>query len=380
MNKEFPDPFFIIGSSRSGTTYLQRVLNQHPKLFITHETRVFTYINRALNELPADDRAVLTRKEDWLRLLRREFPMLAYRFYRLIGAPKDARWGDKNPHYADPKIDPTALTTIDELFPRSQFIHILRDGRAVVASVLGKGWALNVDYAMDVWRRHVLHARAFGAQIGPERYLEVKHEDLVGDGEAVVAKIYAFLGVGPDDTVSAFLREQERERTPISKPTSDLAQQAGRPWEGRLDPDALAVVEHGLADLLVELGYETAEWRASLPAPPEARPALPTSVPTEDLSVPGSIDPDTATPDELRARLKLLDDVVADRNVQVKQLAAQLEAERTALEAARKRIQQQKERVAKLQRARADVEGDPIVRAVLRARRALGRKRGKRDA
>ena len=44
------DPFFIIGAPRSGTTFLQTVLDRHPDIFITNETRVMTFASRTLNK------------------------------------------------------------------------------------------------------------------------------------------------------------------------------------------------------------------------------------------------------------------------------------------------------------------------------------------
>jgi len=33
-----PDPIIVYGAPRSGTTYLEQILNAHPAIFISHET------------------------------------------------------------------------------------------------------------------------------------------------------------------------------------------------------------------------------------------------------------------------------------------------------------------------------------------------------
>ena len=38
--------FFVVGSSRSGTTMMGRILNNHPDIFTFHELHFFEKINR----------------------------------------------------------------------------------------------------------------------------------------------------------------------------------------------------------------------------------------------------------------------------------------------------------------------------------------------
>lgn len=249
-----PPPFFVIGAPRSGTSFLMEVLNRHPELFITNETRVMTFVNRCLNVVGSDHWVLMRHRQEFLAHLREELPGVLERFYERIGLPPGVRWGDKHPHYADSKTDPACLDTIDQLFPGSQFINILRDGRAVVASIVNKGWA-DLDEAIDVWRRHVLHARSFGDKIGPERFLTVRHEEILEDGPRIVQGVFDFLGVDEDPGVQRFLEEQAHERTPFSKPTLPT-DQLGRPdAKAPLSEEERDKVEQALLDLLIEFGY-----------------------------------------------------------------------------------------------------------------------------
>lgn len=258
------DPFFIIGAPRSGTTFLVELLNAHSQVMITDETRVMTHVSRILTEQPADRRTVMHKRAAWLEHLRAEFPRIVRGYYEKLGAPMNGRWGDKNPHYSDRKTDPAALATIDQLFPESQFIHIVRDGRAVVASLFSLGWAKNPAYAADVWRRHVEHSREFGAQIGPDRYLEFTYERLMAEPDQVTKEIFDFLGMDVSAEVERFLREEGQQRRPVSGATTDLAKAGSRQWEDKLEPRVLAAMNYHLADLLVEYGYETPAWRDAL--------------------------------------------------------------------------------------------------------------------
>ena len=261
-------PFFIIGAPRSGTTYLAKVLDRHQQIVCTDETRVMTWVNRALNDLPADKRAIQSLRDRWIAHLEAELPGMVSRFYQGLGARAGIVWGDKNPHYSDPKTDPAALQTIDRLFPRSRFIHIVRDGRNVVVSLMAKGWALNVHYGVDVWQRHVTHSRNFGRTLSSDRFLELRYEDIVADETAGVKAILDFLQVSEDPDLTRYLGEGGSKSDPVSAPITPADRFGAPMWADRLTPEQLAYVEHALADLLVEYGYETPAWRERVRATP----------------------------------------------------------------------------------------------------------------
>jgi hypothetical protein len=268
------DPFFIIGAPRSGTTFLVELLNSHPKILITDETRVFTHVSRILNEQPADQRNVMRHKAAWLEQLRADLPEVVRRYYRKLGAGEDFRWGDKNPHYADRRTDPACLETLDRLFPESQFIHIVRDGRAVVSSLFSLGWAKSPQYGADVWIRHVEQSRDFGRILSNRRWLEFTYERLVAEPEQVAKELFAFLGLDMTPEVTSFIAAEQQERKPVSGATSDLSKAGSREWERKLSPEILAAMNYAFADLLVEYGYEDASWRDEL----RAGPAVPMPV------------------------------------------------------------------------------------------------------
>lgn len=257
-------PFFVVGAPRSGTTYLVEVLDRHPEIMLTNETRVMTFVAKILHEYGKRQFVLLNERDRFLLRLRRELPEVVRRFYEDLGASQDSRWGDKFPHYADPNIDPRGLDLIDEFFPRCQFVHIVRDGRDVAASLLRKGW-VDFDEALDVWSRHVTHARDFGLRLGLGRYHELRYDDLIQDGPSTVRRLLAFLDVDPDDpVVRRFLEQQDRERTPFSGATTDATRIGSTTWQQRLRPEQITRANRKLADPLVALGFESHRWREQL--------------------------------------------------------------------------------------------------------------------
>lgn len=180
-------PFFVVGAPRSGTTYLQGVLDRHPEIFLTNENRILTGIARALRPLKSR-----TYDEEVRRHLKAHLREAVLDLYREIGADLDRqRWGDKYPHYADPSFPPT-LEVIDEFFPDSQLVWLRRDRDAVARSIEGKGWQKG-EKAYRIWDRIEGH-RLEVADAWGDRLLLVEYDDLPEDG---IPRILEFLDVGP---------------------------------------------------------------------------------------------------------------------------------------------------------------------------------------
>lgn len=219
------DPILLFGAPRSGTTYLQNILNANPTVFVSHESRVFAWLHQALNVLPQDPRYLITYRDEFVERIRSVLPDAIRDVYRDL-APKALHWGDKNPHYADPLIA-GCLDLVAELFPGSRFIHIIRDGRDVVCSLVrkrdsdGTPW-VTFEAAHSVWTSHLDLGCEFGRTLEPERYFEVRYEELIADDLAVAGDLFGFLGIPLDPAVSAFCRSQQAERTPLSGPTRDF--------------------------------------------------------------------------------------------------------------------------------------------------------------
>jgi hypothetical protein len=164
--------------------------------------------------------------------------------------------------------------------PDVRFLHIVRDGRDVVSSLVeasdgwGRAWGApaTVRDAAQIWRDYVEGARR-AQDLGP--YREVRYEDLRGDGAAaLLAETFAFCGVPIDaDEAStrlehfAFVRQRADgvsslvfggEAAAFAPSGSEPAGFFGsgpdggrRPWpvSDRVEFDAIA------GTLLRELGY-----------------------------------------------------------------------------------------------------------------------------
>jgi hypothetical protein len=262
-----PDPIVVYGAPRSGTTYLERILNSHPAVFISHESRVFAWLYKALEVLPEDDLLVLSHREAFVDYLRTVFPGMIRDFYGDL-APEVRYWGDKNPHYADYRVR-GCLEMIAELYPGSRFIHIIRDGRDVVTSLLrkktdGRAWA-TFEEAHATWKWSVDLGRKFGQQLSDNRYFELRYEDLVDDDAGVAKEIFGFLAIDFDPAVEAFCLGQQAKRTPFKDPTRDWKKGVTESeWAATFSPEEQAQSLELIGQDLVWYGYETEKSLAQL--------------------------------------------------------------------------------------------------------------------
>jgi hypothetical protein len=150
--------------------------------------------------------------------------------------------------------------TLFELFPEAKMIHIVRDGRAVAASILSlKDWAkiTTVDQAAHYWLERVAYGLAAESSYGQERVIRVRYEDLVCDPERELSRISAYLQID--------YQPQMVDGCGFKVPNYTLRQHSlvGKPldvtrigaWENKLTPRQIEIFESMTGDMLRYLGY-----------------------------------------------------------------------------------------------------------------------------
>ena len=256
------DPIVLFGAPRSGTTFLNQLLNADPEVHISHEMRLFAWAHETLVEATTKDRLLVTHREAFAAHATKHFAGLIRDFYATQW-PHVRYWGDKNPHYAD-VWNRGCLDTIRRIFPCAKFIHIIRDGRDVVASIArrqradGSAWA-SIEDAAWTWADHTTIGSAFGRKIGPGSYYEMRYKDLVADGLRAARSLFGFLEIPLHPAVEDFCLKQQLRRSLFSSPTRDLsAGDAGRSeWTTAFSAEERQLAMHILAPRLTEFGYAT---------------------------------------------------------------------------------------------------------------------------
>jgi Sulfotransferase family len=194
---------FVVGCPRSGTTWLQLLLSQHPAIATLQETHLFPdYISPAFARWRSESQKAretgltsLMSHSQFLDLWR-QFAEETLRV-ALVDKPNAAFILEKTPVHIHHGCE------ILELFPTAYFIHIIRDPRAVVASLLdaSRSWGRNFAPqtslpAAEMWRAAVLDGRRIGTLT--KRYMEVSYEVMLQRPEVELARVIKAIGLDPD--------------------------------------------------------------------------------------------------------------------------------------------------------------------------------------
>ena len=272
-------PVFIIGVHRSGTTLLRYMLGSHSRIYIPPES---DFIPNFFLHDPAGELS----DEQVARILGAIFER--YRFVKeWKGDPPDPaqfaqslpdrtpasfldalysayarqygaeRWGDKTPIYA------SYVDLLHDLFPRAQFLHIIRDGRDAALSMLDKyehdEFHVDIFFAARNWVRRICSAQSAGSRIGPNLYYELRYENLIDDPEGELRAVCDFLGEAYEPGMIEYHRTA-RERIPanshfFSNVRNPLSRQRVGRWQQEMSVADQRLVQRVAGRLLAELGY-----------------------------------------------------------------------------------------------------------------------------
>ena len=283
---------FIIGSGRSGTTILYNILATHPE---------FASFSTLSNNQPGS--------KDWLRfqklIVRGAFEsyvskriinptkvskFLTYPFqpseggkiYRFCGF-EDGRKMTENDYDGDMErklkdiikmhmevfdkksfinkrtANTQRLRLINIMFPDAYYIHMIRDGRAVINSYLGVDWwndmplwwlgkkVSEYEDASDPIELAAIHWMKNFEEIVAnkhifQRYIEVRYEELVHEPKKEIKKLIEFVG----------LSYPERFQNSIPEKLPNMNYK----WRKHLTNKQVAIIDSVAKDLLEKLGYK----------------------------------------------------------------------------------------------------------------------------
>ena len=286
-------PIFIVGAPRSGTSVLAWALNEYTELRTFPETDFLYYLfghNDLLRRVYdlAGSRPEHTFLENE-RVSWEEFlSFVGYGFNALMSSRSGGkRWVDQTPVH-------TLMTELLVwMFPDSQFVHILRDGRRVVASMLKFGeriatdpaaqeyinekarfvqddsvpWSTDCRSAAREWALFVERAMDF-AVCYPDRLITVKNEELAKEPAAGFETIAAFLAL-ENEKAPARLFGSTRLNSSFAPDGSPPPSGDETPWDTWTDQMRRAFGEEA-GGMMVRVGYwsedERGKWLAAFPA------------------------------------------------------------------------------------------------------------------
>ena len=284
---------FIVGCPRSGTTLLQRMVDAHPEIAITRQSRFIPNYYEKRKGLTPDglvtpdlvDRLIEERRFKNLEIDREELEGLAgsgeqeVSFESFVtgifdhyGKVQGKRLvGDKTPRYV------RSIPTLHDLWPETKFVHLIRDGRDVCLSMMNwkkadssagqfSAWKEDrVSTGALWWELNVRLGRQAGKSLAPELYHEVRYEELVSEPKGTCAVLCSFLGLPYDDAMLKFHEGREKADPDLdAKKGWRPLTQGLRKWSEQMSAEDLRRFEAASGYLLDELGYPRA-----VPDPPE---------------------------------------------------------------------------------------------------------------
>jgi hypothetical protein len=284
-------PIFVIGTGRSGTTLLFGMLAEHPDLaWISNYSNLFARSRLAaaaarLRHLPGVAQLGASRLRP--RPVEGYRPWLACHpgFNRpvrdLVGCDADARCvaclrfvaerhlgTRRRARFVAKYTGWPRVGFFDRAFPDALYVHVLRDGRDVAASLLRSsfwdGWEGPARWRFGpldeqderIWARSgrsfavlagiqwkllATSIRRAGQAIGP-RYLEIRYEDVVVDRDAVLRRLLGWCGL--EDSPRFWSRVRAFE-----------LRDARAAWRERLPEAEGSRLEQAIAGDLASFGY-----------------------------------------------------------------------------------------------------------------------------
>jgi hypothetical protein len=260
-------PFFIVGSARSGTTWLRIILNAHSQIAVPPESRFVVSLWEGSDNVDAGELlqrlARNKRFQAWdlpIAEVERVLPrrptytqVMAAAYVAYARAHRKSRWGDKTPRYVE------HIDLLARLWPDARFVHQIRDGRDVALSYADVPFGpKSVAAAADLWSKRVRAGMGAGRGLGPGRYLETRYEAFVAEPERHTRSLCEFLGVtyepemlDADRAKSDILPRAALYNPNVAKGTAAKA----RSWEQDMPVAHVEIFEAVAGDLLTELGY-----------------------------------------------------------------------------------------------------------------------------
>lgn len=212
-----PDPIFIVGLPRSGSTLLEQILASHP---LVEGTQELAEVQRAVIELNGRDNDVANpRYPGILRdLAPEDFVRMGKTYLRDTQIHRSGKpfFIDKMPNNF------RHVGLIHLMLPNAKIIDARREPMSCCFSNLKQLFAQGQEFTYSVediarYYRTYLEVMRHWDRVLPGRVLRVQHEDVVEDLEGSVRRILDYCGLPFDPACIAFHKTRRSVRTPSSE-------------------------------------------------------------------------------------------------------------------------------------------------------------------
>ncbi|MEC7926926.1 MAG: sulfotransferase, partial [Candidatus Neomarinimicrobiota bacterium] len=275
-------PIFIVGCERSGTTVVRLILHTHPNIAIPPQTKIlkklykrrliFRDLSKKQNRSKIAE-YILSNYDKKTKLV--DLGIDSHNIYQNIQSSGNSigavgaiifqeyakkhhklRWGDKRPYYIK------YLRQLLHLFPDAQIIHIIRDPRDAVASLLSMSWwKKNLMNSILNWKEAVRRGSIMKKHLPSDQYFELRYEDFIDNPEQWIRQICGFLN---EEFYPQMLQFQATAGTAIPNYKMEWhsatkqalsAKSIGR-WKNDLTRQEACIVEKITGKEMIDYGYQ----------------------------------------------------------------------------------------------------------------------------
>jgi hypothetical protein len=278
------DIFFIIGTMKSGTTWLQKALDGHPDICCNGESHLFNLLAPNISKLLTNHNKIIRAKNNMLYQKDIGYPYFInihgkYLFISAICMLFDAQMGDKEYKIIGEKTPDNIrhLSLISSIFPNAKFVHIIRDGRDGAISGWYHIYRDTPDWAKKTHPKLINYVETYakiwakGAQLAlsfakkhPERCFETKYEEFHENKDIIIKDILKFLGAETSpDTIKKCLEAGSFKRLSKGRTIGEEDKKSHfrkgivGDWKNHFDDECIATFEKHAGHMLKKLGYDT---------------------------------------------------------------------------------------------------------------------------
>ncbi len=258
-----PQPLFILGFPRSGTTLTEQILSAHPRISAGDE---LPFVNEITQIMPRMLNSPLAYPEALAELWMgdqhegldnlRDYYLQRVRQLGIL-TPGAAWFTDKMP------LNETHLGLIALLFPQAPLIHVLRHPLDVVLSVFSNHLThgFYCGFALETAARHYVRVMDLVEHYRGEmmlRYMPIRYEDIVADLDGSARRMLSFIGEEFDPACVNFTENRRYARTAsyaqVTEKLYDRSRYRYRNYRAHLEP-ILPILE----PVIARLGYSV-DW------------------------------------------------------------------------------------------------------------------------
>lgn len=272
------NPIFITGTYRTGSVFISRVLNNHPKLDITYDS--INYFRFVLKKnISCQDYESIVNEVSSRMTLRYNININVDKILNNIASSKKIlshkliyesiyndffeyssnRWGEKS------LMEWTNIVTFLSMYPEGRVIHMIRDPRDVMASYkfmtteTGKKYRDSIFCCMSSMNRAIQYKR----DLSPTNYKVVLFEDLMMDRETVVRDICFFLNEDFYDEMLDLSNLIDKVHGELSSKTHtsfpEISDNFIDRWKNKLSDDEVLLIDSLLKEQMNYFSYEIKE-------------------------------------------------------------------------------------------------------------------------